>query len=157
MYRCVWQCNETTVPAHSHYCCHTLHHHWPQICSLYHVITVHCVQLCLSLYCVPTGCWRIHHFSCSHSLHSLCVAWARAPAPRKSGQCPCNINQTHAQLCGCWLDRTCILWKRQCSFLAFLSVNMPSKYQLHGQQKGERKWDMSINKNGSCSNKNWPF
>ena len=55
----------------------TLHHHWPRICSLCRLITVHCVQLSLlfnhadaSTTChqlsllfnhVLNGCWRVYH------------------------------------------------------------------------------------------------
>ena len=68
----------------------TFHHHWPQICLLYHFITVRCGQLCLSLYYELAGCWCTCHFGCSHS-----YAWfGPKPLPSmKSGQCPCNTNQ----------------------------------------------------------------
>ena len=43
-------------------------YHWPRIGSLYHFIAVCCIQLWLLLNHVLNGCWRVCHFSCSHSL-----------------------------------------------------------------------------------------
>ena len=52
----------------------TLHHHWPQICSLYHLIAVHCVPLCLLLNCMLNGCWH-HNIRAVHVHNYVDVDW----------------------------------------------------------------------------------
>ena len=79
----------------------TLHHHWPQICSLYHFRVVRCcVQLCLLLNRVTNGCWCVGHFGYGHSLR---VAWAPASTPW--GKCTISAQYEeglkHEYVCGC--------------------------------------------------------
>ena len=60
----------------------TLHHHWPRICSLYRLITVHCIQLSLLFNHADTSTiW----------LRPSCTPHVLDPCPCPLGKCTTSV------------------------------------------------------------------
>ena len=103
-------CQQFLDTMHNKLDLHMRQHNWPLICSQYHFIAVRCVQL----HCVLNGCWRICHFGCSHSFS---VAWAPAPKVKWTMSMQYVARLVRKYICGCQLDNTLTLCKRQWSYI----------------------------------------